>query len=184
MVDSIARNLADVPRWAIIRTIRSQSVAEHQFQVARIAIKLWDQLLGELRPRDYACKCMMIEYALTHDDDEVVTGDIPSNAKKTGGVIVKHKYIKNGVFDWVAKFVKIADVIEGLLFIEEEIRMGNSTLKNLRGKNVEEVIRRIEEFNEWYEYEYSLEIDKEIVFKMVESCLGNPFPGAFYVEKL
>jgi len=72
----------NVKRWHTVPTVRSQSLAEHQWTVCMIAVKLalWmgldDDVVAEIQ-----------SYALIHDSDEIWTGDMPSPAKeiKTNG---------------------------------------------------------------------------------------------------
>lgn len=70
-------SLSHVPRWAIVRHHRAQSVAEHSFNVTLIA----RELVGRLKVDDVRLDCIT-GFALAHDVDECVTGDIPSPAKK------------------------------------------------------------------------------------------------------
>jgi hypothetical protein len=102
---------SSVRRWHIVATSRSQSLAEHSFNVAQIALAILDEF-----------KCGMREYwggqvvlmAINHDLYEVYEGDIPSTAKPDK--------------DWSAIFagilspemiVKAADVLETYTFLYE-----------------------------------------------------------------
>ena len=65
-------------RWHIVATAKRQSLAEHSFNVAMIAGYICDEI-GEVSP---ARKRRIMYFALHHDIDEVIYGDIPSPAKK------------------------------------------------------------------------------------------------------
>ena len=90
-----------VRRWHIVNTARSQSVAEHSYNVAVICMAI----LNQLNMGDYwGDKCCRL--AIEHDQDEVVTGDIPSNSKDGDW---KNKF--NGPIS-PAMIVKMADLID------------------------------------------------------------------------
>lgn len=107
--------LSAVPRWTIVHTIQKQSVAEHSFNVAVIALCLLDS--GVLPGLDAS---RLVRDALTHDADESVTGDTPSTAKTP-----------KDLEDDYQRAVKIADVLEALTFITREVQMGNRTVENV-----------------------------------------------------
>lgn len=114
------RDLAFVKRWAIVRTIRSQSVAEHSFFVAVYAAKLWEELEGGQAPPD------IFMYALTHDYSEIHSGDIPSPYKKR---FVNDPSSAVEVPAKIAHYVKLADLIEAMLFLIEEEKFGNQLVR-------------------------------------------------------
>ncbi len=62
-----------VTRWHIVRMVRSQSVAEHTFDVVMIA-----RAIAKIAGVDDA---EITKAALLHDLDEVITGDIPTPTK-------------------------------------------------------------------------------------------------------
>lgn len=101
---------AHVDRWHIVNTARRQSLAEHSYNVAMIAMDLCNRLgKEEWRER-------VAVMALHHDLEEVVTGDIPSSAKPP-------KMWEPG--PWTPeKIVKVADLIDAHVFIQE-YRVGN-----------------------------------------------------------
>jgi 5'-deoxynucleotidase YfbR-like HD superfamily hydrolase len=63
------RDLAHVPRWAIARTNRQQSVAEHSYYVTLYAIAIAQEL-------EVPITGGFISYCLLHDMDEIHTGDL------------------------------------------------------------------------------------------------------------
>lgn len=134
------RNLSYINRWAITRTIRNQSVADHSFYVAIIA--------------DYLAQCLPVEYdreaylsyAIYHDLDEITTGDIPSpvkranpSIKKTAPLLLKEFFgiEVNEPDPDTKKLVKLADMVEGACFLIEEMRMGNLEA----GENMKKIVK-------------------------------------------
>jgi len=102
---------SSVKRWHIITTSRSQSLAEHSFNVAQISLAILDEM-----------RCGMREYwggkvaqiALDHDLHEIIEGDAPSTTKPTK--------------DWEGFFagvltpemiVKTADVLDAYVFLND-----------------------------------------------------------------
>jgi 5'-deoxynucleotidase YfbR-like HD superfamily hydrolase len=80
-----------------------------------------------------------IDYALTHDDTEILTADIPSTVKRAGYVKVDEDtltYIVQGpdphkVDPLVKATVKLADLSEAAIFCMEEIALGNKLIKGV-----------------------------------------------------
>lgn len=118
------RTLSDVPRWCVIRTIRRQNVAEHSFHVAAIALWL-NQFLQIGIEENY-----LLKEALFHDEWESITGDTPSNFKHVvKKAIDYYEAAKKGHVNIKLRIIKLADIIEAMLFIEEEMRLGNKSLQ-------------------------------------------------------
>jgi hypothetical protein len=109
------RRLSAVPRWCVVRTLQNQNVAEHSFHVIWIA--LW--LVNRLPDPTIIDTPQLILRAMCHDEDEAITGDIPSPSKES------HIRKDVSVIDTV---VKIADTLEAGLFLHEEMAMGNTTV--------------------------------------------------------
>lgn len=112
------RELAHVPRWCIVRTIKQQSVAEHAFYVARYAIDI-SKVMG------WPVRTNLIEYCLKHDDAELHSGDIPAPFKQV---------IKMPHDPFPQRFqltrdeeviAKMADILEAILFLIDEQLLGN-----------------------------------------------------------
>lgn len=83
---------ADVKRWHIINTVRPQTMAEHSFMTALIALELADKLAHEGgstfdSPRE---QFQFLCAALFHDTPENVYGDIP-----TPGKVVWKDFLQN-----------------------------------------------------------------------------------------
>lgn len=129
------RDVAYVPRWAIARRIRHQYLAEHSYftalyadQIARL-IK-WNGSYEEL-----------FRYALYHDLDETITGDIPGPAKRAAWCkergeeaisdVLGDKYgsdvcqTRREATSEVRRIVSVADSIEEVCYLSEELILGN-----------------------------------------------------------
>jgi 5'-deoxynucleotidase YfbR-like HD superfamily hydrolase len=114
------RELVYVPRWSIIRVNKRQSVAEHCYFVARYAIEICG-LLG------VPCRSDFISYVLRHDDEELHSGDIPTPYKNKNGLhTVTLEY--DALFDYEKRILKIADMLEAILYLVDEELLGNATV--------------------------------------------------------
>jgi 5'-deoxynucleotidase YfbR-like HD superfamily hydrolase len=71
--------LSNLKRWGIVEMSRSQSVAEHSFNVAMIAAYIVDRLPSGVKPA--GLRETVINWSLVHDLPELVTGDIPTPIK-------------------------------------------------------------------------------------------------------
>lgn len=92
-----------VKRWHIVETSKRQSVAEHSFNVI-----LFAQHIAQLEGID---PTSLVLYAVQHDLDEVVTGDVPTPVK----IAVTGR--KLTVANRVAELVKIADYLDAIHFL-------------------------------------------------------------------
>lgn len=105
--------LSHVPRWGIVRTIRQQSVADHSYRVAFIAMEIADR-------SGIPVTTTLIQYALTHDVEESVTGDIPTIVKRRTRewvpIVEEPSYIRHGSLREV-RIVKLADILEAHTWI-------------------------------------------------------------------
>jgi hypothetical protein len=107
----------NIHRWTIVATTREQSLAEHLFNVTMIA-------------RDIACELdiddsNVIKYALDHDLDEIMTGDIPSPAKSRMGIKDIYDGKGRGQCNEIERLVvKAADLIDSYQFIKHH-RIGH-----------------------------------------------------------
>lgn len=145
MFEREIRDMAFVPRWAIIRTLRQQSIAEHSFFVAAYA----DQLCWLIEREDLAYEA--VRYAMLHDLDEILSGDISSPAKavlKTHcgtGIQVFNKWLSQQTRRRVPYYeqanprdldvkpvVIVADLLEAVLFLADEEFMGNRNVVDVR----------------------------------------------------
>lgn len=125
--------MAHVPRWAILRKNRVQNLAEHSFFVAVYAQQV-ASMIGYSRQS-------VTTYALYHDIEETLSGDIPGPYKrhainKDGAQGVMHTtLVKKFGYDVcsvlshtsqeVKDIVSVADAIDELCYLIDEMRSGN-----------------------------------------------------------
>lgn len=108
----------DVTRWNIVHTVRKQSLAEHLFNTAALASYICHKM-GRL---DLVAEA--VSYALLHDIDEVITGDIPSPTKakaRSKGVDLNAILATEPPMEprpEVVRIVKAADLLDNLWYIE------------------------------------------------------------------
>lgn len=105
-----------VMRWNIVNTSRSQSVAEHQYNVCMIARHICSVVnIPDER---------VIKAALEHDLDEVRFGDIPSPTKE----MLKHRGVDiNAMMNHISRdltydeqtVLKVADMLDAILFLRD-----------------------------------------------------------------
>jgi len=73
-----------VKRWHIVHTLTHQTLAEHNYNVATIALYLYNEIpVPERHDRDVE---HLLCHALSHDVVEIRTGDIPTPGK----ALIKH----------------------------------------------------------------------------------------------
>lgn len=133
-------NLSNVPRFVVTPHTKPQSVADHSFRTAIIAL--------ELAQRTYSAmvdKAVMLRFALTHDIAESGSGDIPAPFKDAmRKELSAHKLehlipmMEERVCPWIADefdilqdataseegadtfhIVKIADMVEAMTYIQK-----------------------------------------------------------------
>lgn len=128
------RNLADIKRWAIVRTTREQSVAEHSYYVALMV----PRLLMEYGYNDPPLLMEAVTHALTHDMSEVMTGDIATPIKKRlpDGVFammeMEFGFPMGEVNPVIAAATKVIDLFEAAAFLAEEIAIGNGRVVDVQ----------------------------------------------------
>jgi len=115
--------LADVHRWGVIKMNRTQSVAEHSFNVAVIAMELAERLGHDDIERD------ILWWSLIHDAPETLSGDIDGKFKRDYPSVSEAVHEAEAMaFPWfvdeapnkytvVNAIVKLADKIEAIQFI-------------------------------------------------------------------
>lgn len=112
----------DVTRWNIVTTVRKQSLAEHLFNTAILVEEICDKM--------GISAVSAMHYALYHDMEEIITGDIPSPTKKRAkeaGVDLNSLLASTmdgptspRAYPPSAKeAVKAADLLENLWYIEQ-----------------------------------------------------------------
>lgn len=129
-----ALKLSHVPRWAIIDTMKEQSVADHSFRVAVLSTRIFS-LLVSVKPKemlDMVESHDLLEYALLHDIDEALTGDIPSTYKREDRC--DPGFDEDS--DLVKAIVKVADNIEAIIFLKRYGIRPDRILWELNQKNM------------------------------------------------
>lgn len=125
-------------RWGIVRTIKQQTLADHGYNVTMISMILFEKIIPDtgydIENERSINKLKTMEWALYHDLPELVYNDLPSPvkqfvAKRCGNVFDemekglsenfdKHKMaVTNTPFKVI---VKIADIIDGIVFLNSE----------------------------------------------------------------
>ena len=137
------RELQFVPRWCIVRTLRQQSVAEHSYYVA-----LWaDRVARAVGITDSETLYKLGRKALVHDlATEIYSGDIPATFKRQltkdlgrdlhglgnfNNNPVSEAEDINVLSEHGVAILKVADLIEALVFLFEEQQLGNQALFNV-----------------------------------------------------
>lgn len=151
------RTASIVPRWSIVHTLCRDTLSNHSFFVAYYALQI-ARLVGWYR--DYHAPLM--EYALVHDMDEIITGDIVSPVKHavvdperlntlvqpilqdrmptvTAAMIMAD--VPEPLRPEIKALVKAADRLDALLFLITEMRLGNTIIK----PRVEDALRLFRE---------------------------------------
>ena len=121
-IDAIMR-LSNVKRWGVVEMSKSQSVAEHSYNVVMISIMIAENL-DEPRMCSHQYNSVMY-FALVHDLPELITGDIPTSIKKyVDSIELNYLTPKYGAYHDGIKhtlngiIVKSADILEALQFAE------------------------------------------------------------------
>jgi 5'-deoxynucleotidase len=125
-----------ITRWHSVRTSRDQTLAEHHYMVTRISNRLAKDVFGP--DLDDSGLLQIMEYASLHDTPELLMGDLPSPLKRhieqISGADNPIEAIEAEIAPWLIEMkneiwkhhpehlvvVKLADLIDAILFIEHE----------------------------------------------------------------
>jgi 5'-deoxynucleotidase YfbR-like HD superfamily hydrolase len=115
-------------RWSIVRTHRQQNLSEHHYLVTMIA----RDMAAKIGMTDPSHLHVLTEWCLIHDTPEVLTGDLPTRTKGVIKPYINMKVIEDSTSQEYARLRqtvegtpvetvgKLADMMEGILFLEEE----------------------------------------------------------------
>lgn len=151
------RMLSYVPRWGIAPRHHQQTVAEHSYYVTLYAAQLCDRM----GVRDGG-RLNVMEYALVHDVFEAWESDIPGPAKRAlvdpdraktyhaafaaqmdpyyrGSHVLGIETVQDGhgVERPIKDIVKVADLIDSVFYLQQELMMGNGFAQGLLGRDME-----------------------------------------------
>lgn len=125
--------LSVVKRWGTAQTIHQQSVAEHIFNVERIALRIAEHWFGI---KDRRILYEIVLWAHHHEDLEAISGDFPSMvkpyfaeeemAREHADVIPVSRPFNTDV----KNIVKLADMLDAWWFLCIERSLGNRYLDN------------------------------------------------------
>lgn len=141
-VTGSTRQAGLVKRYHTWPTTRTQTVAEHCWQVMRIYLELFGRPSAEVW-----------EYILHHDSTEVVTGDLPFPVKSQNEAVrlaidrlereARHAL---GLVEYSAEDykhrVKICDLLEMLEFAVDELLSGSTWAEPIRCRIVDELVAK------------------------------------------
>lgn len=139
------RFIATIPRYSVVPVVRRQSVGEHCFLVARYCM-----ILAEVLKVTDKALVAILEYALVHDDDEAITGDIPTPVKAKLGYTSIDERIKEGR-PMVYWFVKFCDRLEAVKYMVEERMLGNRIMDELLAGAVGRLVEAADELQAYFE---------------------------------
>jgi 5'-deoxynucleotidase YfbR-like HD superfamily hydrolase len=147
---------ADVKRYHTLLTLQSETVGHHSHGVAMLCLLLDPQ----------ASRPLLIA-ALTHDLAEHVTGDIPSPAKREYGIGDQVNELEQRLLNSVglgvpmlyhheARILKLADILQGMLFCARELSLGNRRMRAV--------------FNNYVSYAEAMKpVDRErVIFEIIK----------------
>lgn len=118
--------LSSIKRWGIVEMSRSQSVAEHSYNVAMISMSIAEKLKKSNVKVDSE---FVVTWALIHDLPEVTTGDIPTTLKAVDKFVFDR--LEDELFPYFSAvkiseenklektIIKIADYIDAIQFAQK-----------------------------------------------------------------
>lgn len=169
-------DLSYVPRWCVVPIARPQSVAEHSYRVAVIAMDICRKINGEDLLSAGVIESHVILWALVHDAPESETGDLPSTVKDFDTLGRNLKVLEAAKLPWLGRMVMrthpieraivgIADKVEAILWIRQ---WGVGAKARLAEERDTAILReRVEEARS----KFGLSLLPEIVAMLIDSGL-------------
>lgn len=130
-----------ITRFSLLPRVKNESVAEHSFFVVLIVIKLHNYFNFDLKEA--------LTYAVSHDIPEYATSDIPFNLKRHSSKLANElnrleletlELFPSVIYTGYKKYknqetvesqiVKLADIIQSILYLENEVQLGNKEVMN------------------------------------------------------
>lgn len=147
------RMLSALPRWGIVRCLQRQNVAEHSYYVAIYADAIAEHL-GWDGPR----RLHLLQAALWHDADEIVTGDIPGPVKRAIPDRPSwESYVNDVMRQHVADYPRaiaeeklvltVANLLDECAYLAGEIRSGNGHVRRAYQLSTERLQQSWQELN-------------------------------------
>lgn len=152
-----------VKRWSTVHLTHQQSLADHSFNVAMVALDLMSSVYGNW---DNALAGKILVHALFHDLDEVITGDIPTETKariKAAGpevakILDSFPESEDLLSRDISDLVKIADLIEGTFHVvqhcngvhAEQVARHCKTVMTFRINNLDNKILSAAAWGVWH----------------------------------
>ena len=147
------RRLSTVPRWTTVPMTRRQNVAEHSFHVAWIVLEIANYSdavkNGDLELSD------LLTLALIHDESEAVSGDLATPFKRHWVADAVNDMEK--AYDMGRHFksldpqayaiIKMADLIEAIIWLNEESTLGNKLIKSIQKQIIESLQKVMIDFD-------------------------------------
>ena len=160
LIRKVYPNISSVTRFSTRPRIRNENLAEHSFHVTYISMILYNKYKGIFKINFE--KLMTI--ALIHDFDECKTGDMVYDMKYMKKHDIKFDKIKiireifndcdNKFTEWYDDYlerksvesilVKIADWVSMLLYVENEVKMGNKHMEDVIGRARTNIMQYLE----------------------------------------
>ena len=195
------RTLQHVKRWAMIRTIRTQTVAEHSLMVAFLVDRFGAYLDTKVKyflDRLETNRDRLARKAAYHDLGEILSGDLAHPAKTAYRAVpgAKEEYIaweeRRLVerFPWIGgneyaatkderMIIGLMDMLEANLFLMEEQRLGNSEVNAILAAVGAKLFEAVDHFEKVYGVEvkpFCLAACHEVLFSC-DTVVHNYQPG-------
>lgn len=173
MLKHIEARLSTVPRWSVVETIVKQTVDQHSYRVAIIAVRMASDLFRVNKPTELL-NCVM--YGLLHDSNEGIYGDVPSYMGSKRALDAEAEghpeYNELNPSAVVEIIVKVADLTESLIFLNREVSMGNRSVSAIIDVIQKKLSAVVEELAEDKRFPFNAEMAHGYILKTIQTALG------------